>query len=356
MVKQFMSILAFLMSLVLQAQVTVTVQLPQAGMVRKDQLWNLVLINSSPAAVETSILLNLRDAVTGQPVLSAGTRSFLLSKGVKLLNVQEIQPVQYNMGAAGFSGEYLPIGSYNACYTISTSMYERLEPVANECVRLDIAPLNPLLLSTPADKSVLQSTAPQLTWIPPTPLAMFDNLNYELSLVEVQQGQVPADAIRYNTPVYAKANFRVPYENYPSSYSKLGDGKTYAWQVIARNGLTYVTASDIWTFTMAKDSVNVKETGFSFIMLKTNREASNVNYISGEKLYIKYYSFDREHENVIRFFDSKGRLLQQISRQIAYGDNFLSFELNSKFRKGAIYHIEITDLKSQKYTSSFSLN
>jgi hypothetical protein len=355
MIKKIVFLVVMFLPTLLWAQVTISVQLPQVGMVQKDQLWNLVLVNNSNATVEANVFLNLQDAVTGQTVLSAGSRSVILNKGVKLLNAQQVQPIQYNFSAAGFTGNYLPIGSYIACYTISKLLLETVEVIANECVRLNITPLSPPQLNTPADHSEIRTTSPQFTWIPPAPMAMFDNLNYDFSVVEVRQGQLPAEAIQYNTPVYAKANTKSPYENYPSTYSKLEQGKTYAWQVIAKNGLSYATSTDVWTFKISNDSTKTEESNVSYILLRKDNNASGVNYLRGNSLYIKYYSFDRDHESTIRFLTAKGKLLQEKRKLIAYGDNFLDFELNKLYHKGQIYFIEITDQQNQKYTASFSL-
>jgi hypothetical protein len=225
MLKKFIGGLALLIPLALQAQLTISVQLPQAGLVQKDQLWNLVLVNNSNTTYDANIFLDLQDAVTGQSILSAGTRMITLPKGVKLLNAQEIQPIQYNMGIGGFTGNYLPLGSYIACYTVSRSVNKQAETLTNECVRLHIVPLSPPLLNTPVDKSVVKTSSPQFTWTPPAPLSMFDNLNYELTISEILPGQSPVEAIRHNMPAYTKTNSKLAFENYPTTYSKLERGK-----------------------------------------------------------------------------------------------------------------------------------
>ena len=354
MIKKLMSLLAVSIPWLLQAQITVSVQLPPAGMIQKDQLWNVVLVNNSNTPLEVNVLLNLKDAITGQSVLSAGTRNILLSKGVKMLNVQDVQPVQYNYGMAGFPGNYLPLGSYIACYTISHVKNESVETLADECVRVNINPLSPPLLNAPTDKTVLQTLAPQLTWMPPVPLDMFDNLSYDVNIAEVLQGQSPAEAILYNTPVYVKSHTKMPYENYPSSYSKLEAGKTYAWQVTARNGMNYAAATEVWTFSIAKDSTKTEPVSVSYILLKNNDE-SGVNYITGNNLYIKYYSFHKEHESVVRLLNAERKVIQEIKQKIIYGDNFFNFKLNNRFHSGQVYLIEITDQQNNIYTASFSL-
>lgn len=356
MVKKFIVGFAFLVPLILQAQLTINVQLPQAGLVQKDQLWNLVLVNNSNTTYDANIFLDLQDANTGQSILSAGTRMITLSKGVKLLNAQEIHPIQYNIGVGGFSGNYLPLGSYIACYTVSRNVNKQAETLTNECVRLNIVPLSPPLLNSPADKSVLKTSAPQFTWTPPSPLNMFDNLNYELSISEVLPGQAPVEAMRHNTPVYIKTNAKLSFENYPATYSKLERGKTYAWQVTARNGLNSIASTEVWSFGIEQDSAKVQIDAVSYILLKPSGSESGINYIPDNKLHVKYYCFDKEHEGVIRFLSLNGKLIQEKKQKLFYGDNFLSYELNNKYKEQQTYIVEISDSQNQKYTALFSIN
>ena len=353
--KKLTGILVLCIPLLLQAQLTINIVQPPAGMITKDQLWNLVLTNNSNTTSQVTILMNLKDAVTGQSVLSAGTRSLWLGKGVKMLAIQDIQPVQYNYGATDLAGRFLPLGAYIACYTINRYDNEVMEPIATECARITITPLSPPLLNTPANKSILQTPAPQLTWIPPTPLNMFDNLNYDVSVAEVLQGQSPNEAIVYNTPVYTTAHVKAPYENYPPSWSKLQPGKTYAWQVTARNGATYAAATEVWTFSIAGDSTKRETTSNSYILLNKNAAEAGVNYITGKELNIKYYSFDKAHKTTIRLLDAERKPVQEIKQPIIYGDNFLKFQLNHLYRTNRLYFIEITDQQKNTYTASFTL-
>ncbi|HEX6431135.1 MAG TPA: hypothetical protein VF008_25770 [Niastella sp.] len=354
MKKKCISLWVLCLPLLLKAQITINVVQPPAGMISKDQLWNLVLTNNSNTASEVTILMNLKDAVTGQSVLSAGTRSVLLGKGVKMLAIQDIQPVQYNYGAQNLAGNFLPLGSYIACYTVSRYSHELMETLATECTRIHITPLSAPLLNTPANKAVLQTPAPQLTWLPPTPINMFDNLSYDVRVTEVMEGQSPSEAIIFNTPLYTAGRVKVPYENYSPAYSKLQPGKMYAWQVTARNGDNYAAATEVWTFSLAADSAKKEPVYTTYISLNNNSNQSGVHFITGNTLYVKYYSFDKEHESVMRLYGADKKIVQEIKQTILYGDNFLHFNLNRQYHSGQVYTIEITDLQNNKHTASFS--
>ena len=353
--KKFISLWAFIFPLLLKAQIIINVVQPPAGMITKDQLWNLVLTNSSNTVSEVTILMNLKDAKTGQSVLSAGTRSVLLNKGAKVLALQDIQPVQYNYGSQNLAGNFLPLGSYIACYTVSRYSHDVMETIATECVRLNISPLSAPLLNTPANKAVLQTPAPQLTWLPPTPMDMFDNLTYNVSVTEVMEGQSPSEAIVYNTPLFTSANIKAPYENYSSAYSKLQSGKTYAWQVTARNGDNYAAATEVWTFSLAADSTKSESTSVSYISLNNNASETGIHYLRGKELHVKYYSFDKTHESVIRLLDADRKPIQEVKRNIIYGDNYLTLSLNHLYHSNRTYSIEITDQQKKSYTASFSI-
>jgi len=355
MMKKILLITATVLPLFLLAQITVSVQLPPGGMIHKDQLWNLVVVNNSNELLDATVSLNLQDAVTGQVVLSAGTRNFAVGKGVKVLNYRDIQPVQYNYLAAELSGNYIPLGSYVACYRVYKR--EKLnEPLADECVRVNINPLSPPLLNTPADKSVLQTYYPQFSWVPPAPAEMFSSLNYDIAVAEVLEGQSPAEAILNNVPVYINGNIKNPFENFPSSYVALEHGKNYAWQVTAKNGFNYSAQTEVWTFTLQPpDSAKIPVTGSAYILLKNNPGSAGVNLINDKNLFIKYYSFDKEHEAVVKIMSADGKLMLELKQKIIYGDNFLLFKLNRFFEPGKVYLLEIADQLNNKYTVQFSI-
>jgi hypothetical protein len=80
-----------------------------------------------------------------------------------------------------------------------------------------------------------------------------------------------------------------------------------------------------------------------------------MHYITGNELRIKYYSFDKNHETVVRFLSADKKLIRELKQTIIYGDNFLNFKLNHLFQNGKVYFIEITDLQKSSYTTSFSI-
>jgi hypothetical protein len=253
MIKKIVLLGLGFLPLLLKAQLVLNAQLPTAGFAQKDQLWNLILVHNNEDILDVRIQMDLQDAATGQAVLSASTGNMLIGKGVKSITAKDLQPILYNYNVPELSRNYLPMGTYIACYQV-ISNGRKEGPLAQECIRFNIDPLSPPLLSSPADRAEIQSPYPQFTWMPPTPYDMFTNLSYDLLVTEVTEGQSATEAIQYNTPIYSKSDITQPYESYASSFTKLDTGKIYAWQVVAKNGLNYAAKTEVWTFKIAPPS------------------------------------------------------------------------------------------------------
>ncbi len=356
MFKNLFVIFLSLLTISSGAQVTVNVQLPAAGMIQKDQLWNLVIASNNSNIIEAAISLDIQDAITGQTILSAVSRNFMLGKGIKVINVKDVEPVQYNYLAADLTGMYIPLGTYVACYRVVKNSVKGPEPLGDECVKINISPLSPPLLNTPADRTVLETNYPLFSWLPPAPVDMFNGLNYDLLIAEILPGQSPAEAILYNTPVYTNHNLRIAYQNYPSSFSRLKEGQQYAWQVTARNGLNYSAQTEVWSFSIkSADSVNVLVSSAGYIVLKNNQEPSGISYINNDELLVKYYSFDKDHQAQVRFLSADGKQMRKAKQKIIYGNNFLRFKLNNEFKKEKVYIVEITDQQKNTYSARFGI-
>ena len=116
MVKKLITLVFLLMSFLLKAQLVLNAQLPSAGFVQKDQLWNLIIVNNKDEMLNVTFQMNLQDASSGQVVLSASSGNVLLPKGVKTITARDIQPLSYNYNVPDMARDYLSMGSYIACY------------------------------------------------------------------------------------------------------------------------------------------------------------------------------------------------------------------------------------------------
>lgn len=233
------------------AQVSMTVQLPPVGVLQKAQLWNIVLVSAADRPLNVKVTLRLMDAQTNQPVLTGITRTVILSKGAKQLRIGDVMPVQYEYLSAAIDRSVngmLPAGSYMACYSLLVVNDKEGNQPGEDCIPFAVEPVSPPLLNTPANESVLESRLPQFTWLPPAPLNMFNDLNYEMTLVEVRPGQSPLEAIQQNIPVYRAPRLRNMFVNYPAGAVALDTAKQYAWTIVARNGSLFAAQTEVWTF------------------------------------------------------------------------------------------------------------
>lgn len=340
--------------LFLKAQVTINAQLPPAGLLQQDQLWYLILSNSKEDATEVNIKLSLQDAASGQIVLAANSGSFLLGKGVKVITARDVQPIIYNYNNADFTRNYLPMGSYIACYQIYHIGQKGEELLGDDCIRINIDPLSPPLLNTPSDKSEVPSPYPQFTWMPPTPIDMFSNLNYEILVTEVLPGQSSTEAIQNNTPVYTNANILQTYESYPSSFSSLDTGKIYAWQVVAKNGLSYSAKTEVWTFKVRQEKMTQDPVNSNYILL--HNDMAGVYSVKKNQLHIKYVSSSPAYETTVIFFDSENdKPIKTITQKIQPGDNFFDLDIANGFQSGRVYKISISDFNKKQHSLRFSI-
>lgn len=335
------------------AQVTVNIQLPPAGLVQKNQLWNIVLVNNGQVAIEASVRMMVQDAKTGVALMSASTGSFQLAKGMRSFSDRDLAPIIYNYNNLAFEKQYLPMGHYLLCYQVNDMKLGELKVIAEECVPFSVEPLSPPLLHMPSDKTTLQEQNPNFTWMPPTPVMMFDNLTYDLILAEIYTGQQPVEAIQNNNPVYFKTGIRSNTEIYPSTYTKLDTGKVYAWMVVAKNDLDYAANSEVWTFRISNNKTTPISSGDYFVL---NSGLQSTHVLRNEMLRIKYYSYAFPYKAAITVLNQKKKVVARWDRQIQTGENYLEFPLNRKFSKNETYSFELKGPDGKLYDLKFMLN
>jgi hypothetical protein len=115
---------------------------------------------------------------------------------------------------------------------------------------------------------------------------MFSNLSYKLIVAEVNPGQTPSEALSRNAPLLVQVGIRDVAMTYPSTYSALQPGKTYAWQVVAQNDNTYASATDAWSFSLKKDTITMVLDWASYPHLQ--RGATSSNFEVRQKMKFSY--------------------------------------------------------------------
>ncbi len=345
----------------LYAQVQIQGTLPTVGLVQRNQLWNLVLINGTTGDMNGMVELKLRDRSTGLELLTAVTNTITLKKGANTLNINSLAPVQYSytgMQPDNSLNGLIPVGQYIACYAFVQIISDYQETLAQECFSFDVEALSPPMLVFPTDSSRLDITPAQFSWIPPAPLNLFQALRYEYLLVEINPGQLAAEAIQENLPVYNTGSLSNNVLSYSAASPALQKDKWYAWQVIARDGDQYAGKSETWVFQITKaDSTPVpKEKQTSFTVLSSDPQRTGFVVIEDYNLYVKHYSYKSGYTGQITVHDQSGTMVQQQPQTIQYGDNYIQLSLKKSIIKGQNYTMSLIDEIGKQYKVLFSIN
>ncbi|WPV66726.1 hypothetical protein [Chitinophaga sp. LS1] len=278
--KNYIIIALLWLSIQTNAQVSMTVQLPPTGVLQKAQLWNILLVSAS-SSMNVFVELRITDAETNQPVLTGVSRSILLNKGAKQLQAGDVSPVTYeylSVAADRNANGLLTAGNYIACYSLFQESGEVNTLLAEDCLPFTVEPVSPPLLNSPADESVVEGNLPQFTWLPPTPITIYSDLNYTFTIVELHTGQSAAEAIQANIPVYRSVYYKDLFLNYPVSAVTLDTSKTYAWTVTANNGNTFSAQTDVWTFKIKPVTTDtVAAVKYAYVQLKKEIDGSAIN-------------------------------------------------------------------------------
>jgi hypothetical protein len=358
MKKTFLTTLVFTALLqAAAAQITIQPGLPAVGMIQKDQLWNVLVVNGSSTNMKCRLDVMLRDRVTGNECMSGSSSFFDLNSGARQLNTGVLGPVQYNYFSTGFSNKLqglLPAGSYTACYTLYINTGGKVEPQAEECVAFDTEPLSPPMLSFPADSSVLDAAPVQFTWMPPTPAGMFERLRYEVLISEVKPGQQAAEALAENMPFYSEAFLYSNTLNHPAASPAFEKEKWYAWQVVAKDDNNYAGKTEVWVFKVTA-TAKKEEAAKTYVTLSNTQDEYGTYYLGENLVGIKYYSFEKNYKAGIRVLTAAGSLVQETEKEIAYGDNLFTIQLNGAVKKGVMYRLELVTASGSKKSFLFSI-
>lgn len=342
------------------AQVSMTVQLPPVGVLVKPQLWNVMLVNAGNRSTAVRLLLRLSDAGTTQPVLTAVTRTVVLNPGANQLQEKDLAPVQYEylmMTTDRRPEGMLSPGNYLACYSVVLDGDKAGQPATEDCIPFAVEPLSPPLLNMPADAAVLEQRLPQFTWIPPAPLQLFTDLNYELVVTEMRDGQSAAEAVQSNIPVYRAPALRQVFAAYPSGGVPLDTGRTYAWTVKAYNGRQFAAQTEIWTFRLNSKAL-MPEYNSPYVSLK--REVDGVVTNCGNVLRFAYTNETMEtnaHYSVISL-DNGNREIMSGTVALQPGSNLLELKLrkSGKLKSGAYYALVLQNSRDERWRMNFNYN
>jgi hypothetical protein len=335
-----------------------TVQLPPAGVLLKAQLWNIVLVSASSATVNVRVTMRLTDARTNQPVLTGITRVVVMNKGAKQLQAPDFMPIQYEYMAASVDRSVnglLPAGNYLACYSLIVVGDKSGYQPGEDCIPFVVEPISPPLLMMPANKSESITTLPQFTWLPPAPVNMFNDLNYEMILTEVRNNQSPEEAIQQNMPVLRVPGLRNNFVNYPSGAASLDTANTYAWSVIARNGNLFAAQTETWTFRVKGVEKVLDNTSSGFVQLR--KELDGVIIRCGEEMQMSYNNEtgDSTARYELLLLDNTNRVVYSNTVPLKRGENHITLPLGRKrgLENDKVYLFRLQNTRSEYWQMKF---
>lgn len=354
--------LLLLLTIRLQAQVTLALEVPPTGVMQKSQLWNMVLVNGGNAAYEVDVAVTLLSTTDNNPVMTATSRLVTLAKGAHQLKYADFSPVNYKYLSAAFNADmrpegFIPVGNYTVCYTVSKWVGDLPEMLAEECISLEVQPLSPPVLNMPEDGGIVETRSPQFSWLPPAPMQLFSDLSYDMVIAKVTTGQSPLSAIQQNIPVYNEGRRRTNFLNYPASSALLDTGVTYAWCVIARNNNQFIAQSDVWTFQVSNNQPEwIQAEGASYVRLKRYGETAlalctgdiNVEYTHvAEGSTVSY--------TVRSLSDSISAPVYQGTFPVTAGQNFLTLpaQATRKLSENKHYILELYNARNEKWGTRF---
>lgn len=341
------------------AQVALAAQVPPAGIMQRSQLWNIVLTNTGRAAVIIKVAVRISDAATGQGVMTGLSRGLQLPTGTSLLHLSDFQPISAEFLSPAMDQRdegFMTPGSYIICYSVIVEGDKSGKPASEDCIRFIVEPVSPPILNLPVDKDTLKTSLPAFSWLPPAPLHLFSDLNYDLVLVALMPGQAPAEAIQQNMPVYRSSALRQPFLNYPAGAPTLDTGINYAWMVTARNGRQYSSQTEIHTFRITGAAPVTEEDLSSFVEL--SREGTGGKPLQAGTILKGAYLNDSGDSVVVYEIISLG----QHNKVVAHGNltlqpgpNMISIPLEKvgRLTAGNLYAFRFRNTRNESWELKF---
>lgn len=332
-------------------------------------IWNLDVISPYQSAFrvrfagqiissEGRTLVELRSGVVNlSPGLNSLTPFTVSTERINYLDkdIQEIENLTKN----------LPAGNYRLCVQLTCLSNDcdgigqgAIEGEPVHCIPLNLEQPTPLLLALPENESEIKTTRPLFVWIPPGPVAMSQKLNYSIRVVEKREGQSRMDAMRRNRPIIQKSGEQNTSLPYPADMDELIVGNSYAWQVEAYVGKTYVASSEVWEFKVVQDTFDYEKVPRTQSYVDIQQlTPGNIFYAVG-LFKIKYSTrFEVGKMTYSITDDKKGRTVETESNEfeIKSGENRFQIDLEDVFGMEhlAFYTLGISDAAGKSYVIKF---
>lgn len=297
--------------------------------------FNLTVFN--PATQNVNITLIGRIELQGSGIIAElKTRAILIVPGnnklvpedlsIEYINFsdQSIQQFENQTGS-------LPPGNYRVCIItgcpsancdgLGTGFVYLETPL---CKDFTVLLPSPLLLNFPKNGAEIETTKPQLSWIPPMPIASQQTLNYRLRLVEKMENQSAIDALNRNRPLIDESGIEYLFLNYPADMEELDTSKKYAWQVEAYSGSLKIATSEAWNFKFKKKEKKVLGNSYYYPKKELGLESYKHNKKDTLTLVIRESYFSKDKKWTLQIEEETGT------------HNKMSFNMDVLIRQGSI--------------------
>lgn len=231
-------------------------------------LFNMNILNPSSQSVSIFLIGKIEMLNYGL-IVEVKSKNILVAPGNNRisgaeLDIESLNYLDHQIQQFENQTGTLPPGNYKMCISTGCSNSNCDGKEASFvfiesplCKEFNIMLPSPLLLNFPKDGAEIALVKPQLTWIPPMPLASQQTLTYKLRLVEKIGNQSPIDAIMRNRPLIEQSGIEEIFLNYPPDVEELDTSKQYAWQVEAYSGNLKIATSEAWYFKFKKKDYKV---------------------------------------------------------------------------------------------------
>lgn len=353
----------FFSQLTISGQILLIPEVQSGGVVMKQQLFSLVINNLSGNIKKASLHVSITDRISSQVVLEANSGLLIINPGVKRIAYQDLSPIQFAVSAIGFSdirqlSQPLPVGEYLICYRLIEVEATMRDALASECVQIIAEPLSPPQLIQPGNTDVIKELRPVLSWTPPSPVHMFNNLSYDIILTSINDKQSPEEAVQRNIPVMTTSSFNNSIL-YPSSFNNLEKGKNYAWQVVAKDAGRFGGKSEVWTFTIMPDSVTNIIASSPYVRLK--RDNTEVTVLHQGALKMEYFNTGADSIAKVEVYQanekSRGRKpIMSITLPLSAGQNYLEYHFGRRIRlnEGEVYEVKLINGNKEYWLMKFT--
>ena len=295
---------------------------------------HLFLIHSDPQ--ETGIYLRFQLRPESGRLLVFQSPVFILKPGNHSYSLPELFPaIRQQTSAQSGKGE-ICVQAYSTEQVL----------LAQICQPFQNIPAIPPHLVYPFDGEKLSVPLPVFSWTPPMPVLAYNQLRYEMTIVELTDFHPPAAAIRALPPFYQQTDLQQNLHPYDPAAPGFETGRQYAWQVRAYNGSQFVGQTEVWTFSPAVDEE--EKDGLPFVELRKRYDSGIYQALGKVKFRFDEYYGEKLPE--IHVLDAGGREIKIAGHKLsAKAQNLFVLDLppGSGLQEGAFYELIVKNYKGE---------